>query len=79
VFFAHRIRSSTSGVRAVTGVERWELSDAAVGVGGKRGVAPPVAFLERIELRTGVWVFAPDDDSGPVRVACQCGGGAGYR
>jgi hypothetical protein len=47
------------GVRAVSGVEVGELPGG--GVGGECGVAPPVTFLERVELRAGMGVFPAYD------------------
>jgi Phosphoesterase family len=49
VIFAHRDPVLDPGVRAVPGVEPGELAER--GVGGERGVAPPVALLERVEPR----------------------------
>ena len=57
------------GVRAVAGVEAGELPDA--GVGGERGVAPAVGFLERVELRAGVRAFPAHDHPRSRRVAGQ--------
>ena len=57
------------GMRAVSRVEASELPEC--GVGGERGVAPAVTFLERVELRSGVRTFAAHDHSGPARVARQ--------
>ena len=51
------------GVRAVPGIEEWQLS--AGGVGGERLVAVAVADLEGVQGRTGVGVFAADDDPHP--------------
>jgi hypothetical protein len=40
------------GMRPVAGIQVRKLSEP--GVGGERGVAPPVGLFERIELRTGM-------------------------
>jgi len=64
VSFAQRIRSSTRAC-AVPGVERGELPGP--GVGGERGVAPPVAFFEGVELRAGVRTLAAHDHPRPDR------------
>ena len=61
------------GVRAVAGVEVGELPER--GVGGERGVAPPVGLFERVELRAGVRAFATHDHPDPDRVAGQGPGG----
>jgi hypothetical protein len=49
------------GVSAVAGFEERQLPDVCVG--GDSLVAEPVAFLERIQLGSGVGSFATDDDS----------------
>ena len=56
------------------GLEVGELPDA--GVGGERGVAPAVGFLERVELRAGVRAFPAHDHPHPRRVAGQRGAGS---
>jgi len=57
------------GVRAMPGVETGELPEA--GVGGERGVAPPIGLFERVELRTGVRTLAAHDHPRPRRVTGQ--------
>ena len=60
-------------VCAVAGIEVGELPEG--GVGGERGVAPPVSLFERIQLRTGVRAFPAHDHPRPRRIADQRTGG----
>ena len=77
VSFAQRIRSSTRALGAVLGVEVGELPER--GVGGERGVAPPVGLFERVELRARVRPFATHDHPRPDRGSRSAPGPGGHR